>query len=300
MYSEHNVMITCQHTHSGPGGTSNYILYNIPNLGFEKHNFEQLVHGIVQSITIAQQNMRPGTIKFNRGKLYNANINRSPTSYLANPESERMQYPDGDTIKDHTILRFDDATGKEIGMISWFSVHATSVGNTNLLIHGDNKGYATFLFERLKNPDLPGKGPFVAAFAQLTSGDVSPNILGVFCPDGRPCANDTTCGGRSGLCHGKGPGKDMYESSEIIGRRQFESALKLYEEATTEIKGTIDFRHTFLNMHNITIDAQYTTTGKQEKTCPGALGFSFAAGTTDGPGGWFKQGLNDTGINYSI
>jgi neutral ceramidase len=124
------------------------------------------------AINAAHLNMKPGIIKINRGKLYNANINRSPTSYLENPEEERKQYPDGDTNKDHTIMRFEDASGHELGMLSWFSVHPTSVANTNHLITSDNKGYAAFLFEMLKNNNtIPGKGPFIAGFCMTAAGD---------------------------------------------------------------------------------------------------------------------------------
>lgn len=173
LYTEHNVMISAMHTHSGPGGTSHYIVYNIPSLGFERNNFDQMVNGIFSAINAAHANMRPGKIKINRGKLYNANINRSPTSYLHNPEEERKQYPDGDTNKDHTILRLEDEKGNELGMLSWFAVHPTSVQNTNHLITSDNKGYAAYLFETLKNNNsIPGKGPFIAGFCMTASGDV--------------------------------------------------------------------------------------------------------------------------------
>ena len=44
--------------------------------------------------------------------------------------------------------------------------------------------------------------------------------------------------------------------------------------------GPIDFRHAFLDMTNIEVkESPYTRAGR---TCPAAMGFSFAAGTTDG------------------
>ncbi|XP_041346729.1 neutral ceramidase B-like isoform X2 [Gigantopelta aegis] len=80
----------------------------------------------------------------------------------------------------------------------WFAVHCTSMNNTNRLISGDNKGYASQLFEKLMNPDsLPGQGTFVAAFAQSNEGDVSPNTKGPHCTDsGLPCDILTS------TCHG--------------------------------------------------------------------------------------------------
>ena len=41
---------------------------------------------------------------------------------------------------------------------SWFPVHTTSMNNTNVLISGDNKGYASYLMEQhMNNGALPGK-----------------------------------------------------------------------------------------------------------------------------------------------
>ena len=41
---------------------------------------------------------------------------------------------------------------------SWFAVHCTSMQNTNKLISGDNKGYASMLFEMEMNPeDIDGQ-----------------------------------------------------------------------------------------------------------------------------------------------
>ena len=42
-----------------------------------------------QSIRRAHVDVRPAEIFYSEGELHEANINRSPTSYLANPEEER-------------------------------------------------------------------------------------------------------------------------------------------------------------------------------------------------------------------
>ena len=43
-------------------------------------------------------------------------------------------------------------------MVNWFAVHPTSMNNTNSLTSGDNKGYASQLFEEVMNPgSMPGK-----------------------------------------------------------------------------------------------------------------------------------------------
>lgn len=43
-------------------------------------------------------------------------------------------------------------------MVNWYAVHPTSMNNTNKLVSGDNKGYASQLFEKAMNPGaLPGQ-----------------------------------------------------------------------------------------------------------------------------------------------
>ena len=83
------------------------------------------------------------------------------------------------------------------------------MNNTNHLISGDNKGAASLMLEKHMNTGkLPGKGPFVAAFASTNLGDVSPNTKGPHCLDtGLPCDPEhSTCNGRNELCVGSGPG----------------------------------------------------------------------------------------------
>ena len=83
------------------------------------------------------------------------------------------------------------------------------MNNTNQLISGDNKGVASLMLEKHMNEgQLPGKGPFVAAFASTNLGDVSPNTKGPHCLDtGLPCdLEHSTCNGRTQLCVAFGPG----------------------------------------------------------------------------------------------
>ncbi|KAL9654253.1 hypothetical protein ABK040_010285 [Willaertia magna] len=301
LYTLDNVGISGTHTHSGPGGFSWYALYDMTTFGFEPYNQHTIVEGVYQSIVNAHNNLsQGGRIYLNMGKLYNANANRSPTSYPLNPAEERKQYPDGDTDKTMVTLRLEDENARELGSVAWFAVHCTSMNNTNLLISGDNKGFASYMFEKYKNGNesLPGTGPFVSIFGQSNEGDVSPNTRGATCPDGiTPCAADSTCEGKTQLCTAKGPGKTDFESTKIIGTYQFKKALELYSDTKNSIllSGSIDFRQVHVNMSDIVVSPEYTSTGKVGKTCKAAMGYSFAAGTTDGPGDFsFKQGDNST------
>lgn len=305
-YNMDNIVLTSTHTHATPGGLSWYTVYDITTLGFEHKNFETVVNGIIAAIEKAHNSMSEGgRILMSQGDLFGSNINRSPTAYLMNPSEERAKYANiGDTDKRMVLLRLENEQGVPIGMLNWFSVHGTSMTNTNQYISGDNKGFAAYKFEITMNRKNIG-GDFVAVFAQTNEGDVSPNTRGASCPDGvTPCDPDSTCQGKTQLCTGKGPGEDEFESTKIIGDKQFKKAWDLFMNVSnsTALKGPIDFRHTFVDMFNVTVDSQYLNLAggnlTSGTTCRAAMGYSFAAGTTDGPGDLsFRQGDNHTAGN---
>eukprot|EP00128_Syssomonas_multiformis_P011758 Colp12_sorted_trinity150504_noHs@10555 len=283
LYTDDNVVLSGTHTHSGPAGYHQYVLFDITSFGFVKESLIPIVEGIVASIVEAHESMRPANIFTAAGELLEANINRSPSAYLFNPPEERAKYK-YDVDKEMTLLKITDAEGNGMGSINWFPVHCTSMNNTNRLISSDNKGFASYLFEKEMNKgSLPGEGPFVAAFAQSNEGDVSPNTRGPVCQDtGLPCEMvHSTCNGRTELCWASGPGRDMVESTEIIGRKQYEKARELYDQAATAIKGPVDYVHVWMDFTNVTVALPDGSTGK---TCKPAMGYAFAAGTTDGPG----------------
>lgn len=144
IYTNDNLLISGTHTHSGPAGFLQYVLYLVTSLGFVKETFDAWVNGITASVVMAHNNMQDARIMIGQGELDNANINRSPTSYLENPAEERAMY-DADTDKNMMLLKFvSTETNEPIGVLNWFAVHATSMNNTNTYVSGDNKGYAAY------------------------------------------------------------------------------------------------------------------------------------------------------------
>lgn len=260
LYTEENVLLSATHTHSGPGGYSHYTLYNISVLGFIKQNYDNIVDGIYESIVDAHTNMEPGHIQVNSGKLDGVSVNRSLDAYHNNPDSELENYED-DVDKTMTSLNFTDTSGEPTGTLNWFPVHTTSMSKYNSLISSDNKGYASYLYEKSKDTDYADSNTFVAAFAQSNEGDVSPNIYG----------NGET-----------GYGDDEFESTEYAGREQYNKAVDLNESATDYLSGGIDYRHQFVDFEDITVAPEYAD-GEERQTAPAAMGYSFAAGAEDGP-----------------
>uniref|UniRef100_A0AAQ5Z8W4 Neutral ceramidase n=1 Tax=Amphiprion ocellaris TaxID=80972 RepID=A0AAQ5Z8W4_AMPOC len=289
VYRQDNVVLSGTHTHCGPGGYFQYTLFMISSGGFIKTSIQPLVDGIVKSINRAHQNMRPGRIYRNRGELDHSSINRSPHSYLNNPEDERLRYKDN---TDNQVLKQSWSIYSSFRRNHWFAVHAVSMNYTNRLVSSDNMGYASYLLEQDKNPgELPGQGSFVAAFSSSNLGDVSPNTRGPVCMNtGLPCdyLNSSCPVGGTKMCAAFGPGDDMFESTRIIGQNIYRKAKELYATAVDEVTGSVQSAHQWVNMTDVSVQINDTHT---VRTCKPALGHSFAAGTTDGGGDLnFTQG----------
>lgn len=304
VYGQGNVAVTGTHSHSGPGAWLNYLLPQITSKGFDKQSYQAIVDGAVLSIKRAHQGLQPGHLSVGSIEVENANINRSPFAYLANPKEERDRY--GDNVdKTMTMLRFQSSgDGKNLGILTWFPVHGTSMLGNNTLISGDNKGVAAQLFEQAIKSSENNAENFVAGFSQANVGDTSPNVLGAYCEggdqDGQKCNfEDSTCDGRNEPCHARGPffreNDQGAASCYEIGRRQFAAAKDLYASMTRPISpvgmlisgSAVKSFHAFQDFSNFTFGLR---NGTIATTCPAALGYSFAAGTTDGPGAFdFKQ-----------
>lgn len=292
-YGEPNIMLSATHTHAGAAGYSAHIAFLLFHLGFDDDTFQAIVTGIVESIRRAHANLQAhpetGQIRLAIGELLDTNINRSKVAFDQNPEAERREYLNkrGEIIdQDKRFLQLNlvrkDSTA--VGVINWFGVHPTSLGNTNQLLSSDNKGYASLGFERLMQTNYtaaPGSDSFVAAFAQTNEGDSSPNI---FILD-RPFAE-------------RGGSSDELESTAISGSKQLAAALRLLRKGGA-LSGPIDYRQFSVLMDAVTVTDPVVLAGLQhpaaldapvKRTCMAGAGISFAAGAEDGPG-YTKEGL---------
>uniref|UniRef100_A0A182MZX1 Neutral ceramidase n=1 Tax=Anopheles dirus TaxID=7168 RepID=A0A182MZX1_9DIPT len=303
LYTHANVVISGSHTHSTPGGFLMYLLYDLTSLGFVPETFNALVHGIAQSVIRAHNNMVEARIYAAETEVLGANINRSPSAYENNPPEERAQYRHN-VDKTLVQLQFVHARdGTPFGAINWYAVHPTSMNNTNRLVSSDNVGLAAIMLEQERNPGaLVGKGEFVGAFASSNLGDSSPNINGPKCEKtGLPCdVLTSSCPAGAGACFASGPGRDMYESTQIVAERLYRAASGLLAAGgaggageAREVTGPVRFVHQYVDMttaETVHFD-RATRSAVRVRGCLPAMGYSFAAGTTDGPGAFdFQQG----------
>ncbi|MCT4598861.1 MAG: neutral/alkaline ceramidase [Vallitalea sp.] len=273
LYTDENTLLSATHTHCGPGGHSHYALYNISSYGYIKQNYDIIVDGIYNAIVKAHNNLEPGYIEVNKGILNGTNINRSIVAYNNNDSDEKDAF-DSEVDNEMVVLNFKNNNNELLGVLNWFPIHPTSMGNTNQLISSDNKGLASYLYEKENNTDYSNDKTFVAAFAQSDCGDVSPNIHG----------------GEQGY------GDNDFESTKYAGEQQYSKCKQLSESASSRLSGNIDYRHKYINFAQINISKEYaefransdipetiSEPTSEIKTYDAAVGYSFACGAEDGP-----------------
>lgn len=111
---------------------------------------------------------------------------------------------------------------------------------------------------------------------------------------GLPCDQFTSSCPDKDLCVASGPGRNIFESTKIIGSRIYKGASKLLMSKTgRELTGSINFIHQFIDVPKQTVSYFNQKLQKNQTVtgCLPAMGYSFAAGTTDGPGAFdFAQG----------
>ncbi len=256
-YTLENVLICGTHTHSAPDGFSHYHLYNLVGGGFDAHTFECYVSGAVKAIERAHQNMAPGKIYFAKGAIEDCGSQRSLEAYENNPAGEKAHYG-RNTDNDMRLLKFVKADGTPIGLLNWYPLHPTDRGQTTRFVNGDNKGDAAFRCEKAMGTQYDAQETFIAAFANANCGDVSGNV-----DFGHPA-----------------DGTRDIEHMEYHGRLLFNKAMELFNTATHELTGPINYRYTNLDMP--------AATG-----LPGAIGLSMLAGSTE-------DGDSITGLHEGI
>ncbi|WOL14116.1 hypothetical protein Cni_G22896 [Canna indica] len=143
--------------------------------------------------------------------------------------------------------------GGYLQYFNWYATHGTSMSRTNSLITGDNKGATAHFMEDWAEQKGYPKG-----------GDsIYPGIATAI---------------RDNRVHRRVP---------IIIPQP-------HENSSEQVKGKIDYSQTILDFSQLEVTLDSSDGGQEVvKTCPAAMGFAFAVGTTDGPGAFdFKQGTS--------
>ncbi len=173
------IMIAGTHTHSGPG---NYFESNFYNRfasnasGFDSEYFNFLCNQIATAIIQAYKNRKPATVAYGTKTLYGFTRNRSLPAYSKNSSiitnnPLKAVNPTMHMLRVDTII---EGQQKPLSAFTVFSIHGTTVPDTNVLYSGDVFAY----IERELEWELQRNGisQFVHAVCNGTHADNAPNI----------------------------------------------------------------------------------------------------------------------------
>lgn len=268
LYTERNVNVNATHNHNSCGGTAREYAYSLAAYGFQSNSHDAEVEGIVAALAAAHESLAPGTISLGHGELHDASANRSRTAFDLNPPDDKAHFPNA-IDPQVTVLRLRQG-GTDIGAITWFATHGTSLTDANTLISADNKGYASYRWEHDEMGVRAGSGRagFVAAFAQTNAGDMTPNM---------------------GLTrwHPSGPTEDNRANCALVGERQYRAGRAAFDAARPMRSGGVDAALHYLNLADTAIDGAYTPDGKPARTAPAMMGSAAAA--TSSEDNWKSQ-----------
>ncbi|MBF6175744.1 neutral/alkaline ceramidase [Nocardia blacklockiae] len=262
LYTERNVNLNATHNHNSCGGTAREYAYSLAAYGFQQNSHEAEVNGIVAAIAAAHERLAPGTLLLGHGELHDASANRSRAAFDRNPAEDRAEFPNG-IDPQVTVLRLRQG-GVDVGAITWFATHGTSLTDNNTLISADNKGYASYRWEHdeMGVRHLDGAPRFVAAFAQTNAGDMTPNL------------NLTPW-------HPSGPTDDNRNNCALIGERQYQAGRAAFASARPMTTGGVDAVLRYVDMADTAIEGDYTPDGKPARTAPAMMGAAAAATSSE-------------------
>lgn len=273
-FGAHNVMLTATHTHSAPGGISHYMFYNFMAPGVVQPVLRVVVDGIVAALVQAARGLAPGRVRMARGDVPPSDrvaFNRAIRAYNLNPDVLDKATSDTRHLavnREMTVLRFEDLDGGPRAAFSWFGTHGCSLHGDNRFIHPDNLGCAAAALEGEANRQS-GRDDFVAGFAQVTCGDVTPNfrwsrsrrvMIGVY--------------------------DDDFESARYVGGLLAKHAGRLLESAEQEapLEGPLRGAIRYADHGSVRVDADLADGMEGSRTAGAVIGLGMLMGTWEGPG----------------
>ncbi len=261
------LMLTCTHTHSGPGGCAHELIYNLVTPGYQEAHVEAIVHAAETSLRAALASAATAEL-VPAEALIDERVevawNRSMNAYRRNPETPAYADEEAHRALDRHMRTLSVWREGELrALIALFGVHATCLGNSLDAYDGDNKGYAAAMTESRLGDEA------VAIFAQGSAGDVSPHY------------------------HGPGQWRRRLalrdEAAEVAyarrnGAMQAQAALQQAAQYGPALQGDLDAVFAYIDFSAQKIDERLAG---QAGACtsPAALGISFIVGTpVDGRG----------------
>ncbi|KOB79228.1 putative ceramidase [Operophtera brumata] len=330
MYTDHNVIISGTHTHSTPGGFLMDFLFDLPILGFVKETYS--AYSIVIAHTkVTQARMEYGEAELLDA---NINRSPSSYKYDTDKTLAQVRFVAPNDKVLGVINWFAvhptsmNNTNKLISSdnVGYASILCEKALNGNTTIPGKGTVVCAFASTNLGDVSPNTKGPRCEfsgkpcdqekklctlhkekCFASGPGRDMfeSTKIIATKLYQTamlkQPCDQEKKlCTLHKEKCFASGPGRDMFESTKIIATKLYQTAMKVLSQPGEDLTGPLGIVHQFVKMPEQEVfpyDPVTETFNSSTKVhgCLPAMGYSFAAGTTDGPGAFdFTQGTTSS------
>jgi len=265
--SEAALMLAATHTHSGPSGHAAHLLFAAAAPGFFPELVDVLADGIVAALREAALRLEDARLFAGTGLVpLDAPVawNRALSAYNANEGVVPVRPGREAEAVDRrmTVLRVDARTGRPLGLVSWFGLHATAIHSDRRVVHPDHKGLAAARFEASETSG------FVAIFAQGAAGDVTPNRRA------SPRGFDV------------GESDDDFESARMIAEVEVEVARGIAARLgpSDELAPHLAFAMERRDFFAAPVSSDHAGGRRAVTTTPPSLGLGFLSGTREGPG----------------
>ncbi len=259
MLEMRHLLITANHTHAAPAGYSYHLLYHISTPGFHRGVFEKIVSGIVEAAQKAYQNREAAELFYSEDTFPShipIAFNRAMPAFLKNRGVDPRLSDHPELAVDRTAYQITVRPSEHF--INWFGTHTTTIQEMNLCISSDHKGYASELCE--------AGGKRVAAFAQTTAGDVTPNHYAF-----------------PGIRVRRGPTPNPFENRRLIGQYQADMARRLGRQGEA-LPPVLRSWHAWVDFSAVGVEEPYTRGRGNGRTGYGAIGPAMIGGTAEGGG----------------
>jgi len=151
-FTEHNLMISATHSHSGFGGYDRRWLSKTLFGAFDQRLLDIVVNGIYSAVAQAKASMRPARVDLAFADLKGKNRSRrDPAFDVGVGGGKGTQHPDTSkypTNRTLTVMNFSTVEGQPIGVVFNFSAHPTILSPKNFAISAEWPGVACDRIEK--------------------------------------------------------------------------------------------------------------------------------------------------------
>lgn len=266
------LVVSATHTHSGPGGYLDGLLFRVVN-PYEEALVGQAAAAIAEAVEAAYRSRCRAVVRRGEDEIPATEpiaFSRSTAAHLANPDSPhagRRSEPDELIDRVQQVIWAADESGRPIATWALFGCHGTCVHADRFLVHPDHKGLAG---ARLESAWAAEGVEMVALFAQACAGDVSPNYR-------EDRARGVT------IAHWD----DDYEAADQVAAAQVRSWWRAWRRGGEPLAPRVHAAIRFHEFHDSSVPPSCADGVDGRRTGAPLLGMAMLAGTAEGKGPFY-------------